>query len=73
MVLEQDFSLIMNRKCIQRIMRKYSIICPIRKTNPYRRMMKATKEHTVVSNILNREFKRGLVGKLLLTDITYLT
>ena len=54
-------------------MRKYSIICPIRKANPYRRMMKATKEHTVVPNILNREFKQGLVGKVLLTDITYLT
>ena len=72
MVLEQDFNIILNRKCIQRIMRKYNIKCPIRKANPYRRMMKATREHTVVQNLLNREFKQGLVGKVLLTDITYL-
>ncbi|MEF2902131.1 MAG: hypothetical protein U0N84_11880 [Terrisporobacter sp.] len=26
----------MNRKKIQRIMRKYNIICPIRKSNPYK-------------------------------------
>ena len=54
-------------------MRKYNIECPIRKANPYRRMMKATREHTVVPNILNRKFKQDLVGKVLLTDITYLT
>lgn len=36
-------------------------------------MMKATKQHTVVHNTLNRKFKQGLVGKVLLTDITYLT
>ncbi|MBC2473096.1 DDE-type integrase/transposase/recombinase, partial [Clostridium saccharobutylicum] len=29
--------------------------------------------HTVLPNTLNREFKQGLVGKVLLTDITYLT
>lgn len=70
MVLEQEFNLVINKKCIQR---KYNIACSIRKVNPYRRMMKATKEHTVVHNILNREFKQNLVGKVLLTDITYLT
>lgn len=72
MVLEHEFNLIISRKCIQRIMRKYNIICPIRKANPYRRMLKATREHTVVPNLLNRNFKQGLVGKVLLTDITYL-
>jgi len=71
-VLEQDFNMIINRKCIQRIMRKYNIKCPIRKANPYRRMMKATKEHTVVPNLLNREFKQDVVEKVLLTDITYM-
>lgn len=71
MVLEQDFHLVINRKCIQRIMRKYGIKCPIRKANPYRRMMKATREHRVVPNLLKREFKQELAGKVLLTDITY--
>ena len=52
-------------------MKKYDIICPIRKANPYRRMMKATKEHRVVPNLLNRQFKQGIPWKVLLTDITY--
>jgi putative transposase len=72
MVLEKDFGIIYNRKRIQRIMRKFNIICPIRKANPYRRMAKATKEHRVVPNLLNREFKQSIPGKVLLTDITYL-
>lgn len=72
MVLEQEFDLTLNRKCIQRIMRKYSIKCPIRKANPYRRMMKANREHTVVPNLLNRKFKQESAGKVLLTDITYI-
>ena len=57
MTLENKFGVIMNRKKIQRIMRKYNIICPIRKSNPYKRIAKATKEHRVVLNKLNREFK----------------
>lgn len=60
-------------KRIRRIMKKYGIVCPIRKANPYRRMMKATKEHTVLPNLLNRDFKQNVLGKVLLTDITYLT
>lgn len=72
MTLEGQFSIIYNLKRIRRIMRKYTIICPIRKANPYRRMMKATKEHTILPNLLNREFKQNIPGKVLLTDITYL-
>ena len=62
----------MNRKKIQRIMRKYNITCPIRKANPYKRIAKATKEHRVVPNRLNREFKQNTPGKVMLTDITYM-
>lgn len=72
MTLENSFGITYNRKRIQRIMRKYNILCPIRKANPYRRMAKATKEHRVVPNLLNRNFKQGVAGKVLLTDITYL-
>lgn len=72
MTLENDFGVIYNRKKIQRIMRKYDIVCPIRRANPYRRMAKATKEHRVVPNILERNFKQGIPGKVLLTDITYI-
>lgn len=35
--------------------------------------MKATHEHSMVSNLLQREFKQGVPGKVLMTDITYLT
>lgn len=71
MTLEQDFQCVMSRKKIQRIMRKYGIVCPHRKPNPYKQMAKATKEHRVVPNKLNREFKQGIPGKVLLTDISY--
>ena len=35
-------------------------------------MVKATKEHNVLPNVLNRNFKQNIPGKVLLTDITYL-
>lgn len=72
MTLEGQFQIVYNLKRIRRIMKKYGIICPIRKANPYRRMMKATQEHRVVPNLLNRQFKQDVPGKVLLTDITYL-
>ncbi|WP_153011978.1 IS3 family transposase [Tepidibacillus decaturensis] len=73
MTLENQFQITYNLKRIRRIMRKYGIVCPIRKANPYRRMAKATKEHRTLPNLLNREFKQGIAGKVLLTDITYLS
>lgn len=72
MTLEGQYKTNYNLKRIRRIMKKYGIICPIRKANPYRRMAKATKEHTVLPNLLNRQFKQNIAGKVLLTDITYL-
>jgi transposase InsO family protein len=72
MTLAGQFSVVFNLKRIRRIMKKYGIICPIRKANPYRRMMKATQEHSVMPNLLNRGFKQGIPSKVLLTDITYL-
>ena len=62
----------MNRKKIQRLIRKYGLFCPIRKANPYRRMAKALKTDRVAPNIVNREFRTHGSGKILLTDITYL-
>ena len=72
MTLAGQYGIIYNLKRIRRIMRKFEIVCPIRKANPYKRMLKATREHTVVANILNRNFKQNIPGKVLLTDITYL-
>lgn len=73
MTLQNQYSITYNLKRIRRIMKKFGIICPIRKANPYRRMIKATKEHRTCPNKLNRNFKQGVAGKVLLTDITYLT
>jgi len=70
--LAKHFGINYNLKRIRRIMKKYNIVCSIRKANPYRRMLKATKEHSAVENVLNREFKQETPGKVLLTDITYL-
>ncbi|MFV8828168.1 IS3 family transposase [Alkalihalobacterium sp. APHAB7] len=72
MTLAGQFKVVFNLKRIRRIMKKYGIICPIRKANPYRRMMKATKEHRVLPNLLQRNFKQDTPGKVLLIDITYL-
>ena len=72
MTLQNQFNINYNLKRIRRIMKKFNIVCPHRKANPYRRMMKATKEHTVLPNLLNREFKQEIPGKVLLTDISYL-
>lgn len=72
MVLEKEHNIIYNLKRIRRIMKKYDIVCPYRKANPYRRIAKATKEHSTVENKLKRNFKEGNPREILLTDITYL-
>lgn len=72
MTLENQFGIVYNLKRIRRVMKKYAIVCPIRKANPCRRIMKATQEHAVLPNILERNFKQEIPGKVLLTDITYL-
>ena len=73
MTLQNQYGITYNLKRIRRIMKKFEIICPIRKANPARRMAKATKEHRTCENTLQRKFKQGVAGKVLLTDITYLT
>jgi transposase InsO family protein len=72
MVLENEFNIIFNLKKIRRLMKKFGLKCPIRQANPYRRMMKATKEHSTCENLVNRIFKTGIPYNVLLTDITYL-
>jgi transposase InsO family protein len=63
----------MNLKKIKRLMKKYRLVCPIRKANPYRRMARAMKTSKVAENLVNREFLKYGARKILLTDITYLT
>lgn len=62
----------MNLKKIRRLMKKYGLLCPIRKANPYRRMAKAIRTNAVADNRVNREFRKHGPRKILLTDITYI-
>ena len=68
-LLEDKFGICYNRKRIMRIMRKYNIVCPIRRKK-YK--YKVTNEHKVCKNYLQREFKQNVPGKVMLTDISYL-
>ena len=62
----------MNVKKIRRLMKKYGLLCPIRRPNPYRRMAKDMQTNHVAPNVVNREFRLHGARKILLTDITYL-
>ena len=70
--LKSDYGIIMNHKKIRRIMNKYELYVKIRRRNPYKMIMKKTQEHRTCANILNREFKQNIPGKVLCTDITYM-
>lgn len=71
-LLHQSPSIVMNVKKIRRLMKKYGLICTIRKANPYKRMAKAIKTNNVAENLVRREFTEHGPRKVLLTDITYI-
>ena len=62
----------MNIKKIRRLMKKYGLMCQVRKANPYRRMAKALKTSNYAANILDRQFEAYGPRIVLLTDITYI-
>jgi len=72
----------MNHKKVLRLMRKYNLLAKIRRENPYKKIQKATQEHSVVPNILNRDFQCQIPKEWtwpipipytkLWTDITYI-
>lgn len=64
--------IVMNVKKIRRLMKKYGLVCNIRKANPYRRIVKAIKTNNVADNLVKREFEKHGPRKILLTDITYI-
>jgi transposase InsO family protein len=70
-LLHQHPPVRMNVKKVRRLMRKYGLKCPIRKANPYRKMMKASQLSRVAPNLLERNFKAYGSRTVLLTDITY--
>jgi len=71
-LLHQNPPVVMNLKKIRRLMQKFNLRCPIRKANPYRRIIKAMRTNRVAPNLLNREFKTYGPRRVLLTDITYM-
>lgn len=71
-LLHMDPPINMNLKKIRRLMKKYRLVCPIRKPNPYRRMMKALKTSNTAPNLVDRQFEAHGPRIVLLTDITYI-
>lgn len=72
-LLHETPSIVMNVKKIRRLMKKYGLICKIRKANPYKRMAKALRTSKVADNFLKREFTSYGARMVLLTDITYIS
>ena len=70
--LHMDPPIVMNVKKIRRLMKKYGLVCNIRKANPYRRMAKAIRTNNVADNLVQREFEKYGPRMILLTDITYI-
>nr|WP_318686687.1 hypothetical protein [Peribacillus simplex] len=52
MVMGNDYSAVMNHKKIRRLMEKYNLFAKIRRSNPYRKIAKATKEPLLVQTFL---------------------
>lgn len=71
-LLHMEPPVVMNVKKIRRLMKKYGLVCNIRKANPYRRMAKAIRTNNVADNLVKREFEKHGPRKILLTDITYI-
>lgn len=71
-LLHQSQPICMNVKKIRRLMKKYGLYCPIRRQNPYRKMMRDMRTSHVADNVVQRNFQSCGVRKVLLTDITYL-
>jgi len=72
MRLTNEYGLNVNHKKIRRVMNKYGLVCQARRKNPYKAIMKKTKEHRTFENLLDRKFEQCVPKKVLCTDITYL-
>ncbi len=72
MGLERKKQINMNHKKIIRIMKKYHLVTKIRRRNPYKVIMKKTKEHRTFDNRLDRAFNQTTPRRFFCTDITYM-
>ncbi len=71
-LIHMDPPVVMNLKKIRRLMKKYRLVCKIRKPNAYKKMMLALKSHKIAPNALQREFESYGPRIVLLTDISYI-
>jgi putative transposase len=65
--LLRQHGLIINHKCISRIMRKYGLVCKIRQ----KRFKRSAQPHGTFQNILNRDFYSAKPRTKFCIDITY--
>lgn len=72
MLLESHCGLIMNKKKIARIKKKYGLVTKIRRKNKFKEFSKKSHEHKSHPNVLNREFNKQGADEVYSTDITYL-
>jgi putative transposase len=61
-----------NHKRVARVMKESGMQARIRRPNPYKQIMKKTQEHSVVPNLLNRQFNQPEPERVGGTDITYI-
>lgn len=58
---------------VRRLMRKYDLLCPVRRHNVNRQAARRMLEKNVKPNLLKRQFRIHRPDEVLLTDVTYLT
>jgi hypothetical protein len=68
----EDKGIVMNLKKIRKIMKRYGLVCIVRRVNKSRVSLSKNLENRYVSNILDRKFKQKSPYDFLSTDITYL-
>ena len=71
-LLRLDPPIVMNTKKVSRLMRKFNLVCSVRKVNPYRVSNKTHLAARASPNLLNRAFRAHGARTVLLTDITYI-
>ncbi|RAZ73474.1 hypothetical protein [Planococcus halotolerans] len=54
----------------KRLIRKFNLFAKVRRANLYKQIDKATQEHAVCPNLLNRKFEQNVPGKVFVIDIT---
>jgi transposase InsO family protein len=70
--IKMELGIVINLKKIRRIMKKYDLVCKIRKVNKARVALQKNLENRYVYNLLNRQFRKDTPYRFASTDITYI-